>query len=357
MGDDVAATVFSREDRQRYRAKVKRCLDVFARMLSEARFDARPGLDRPRDRAQPHRRGGRSGARQREGARGDRRRRLPDRARAVQRRDQRRPALAERQRALRARARRAHQPQQRRGEGPRRRRAHGDGRDPADGHRPPPQRGVLQRQPALRAAQRADLRRPRRGPRHPHRGRRAARDLRGHDHARGRLHERAAAPAGRPVGVRRALERRAGDRRRPARAGRQLAVLLRQGAVARDAHPALRAGHRHALGGAARPGRAPARVVRRALDHLDLRPLRGERPLLPGAAAGVRGGGPGRGARRRRHPAPAGAAAAQRHDLPLEPADLRRRARPPAPARGEPRAARRARRSSTSSPTRPSTTG
>src|SRR3954469_19524185 len=43
MGDDVAVTVFSREDRQRYRAKVKRCLDVFARMLSEARFDVAPG--------------------------------------------------------------------------------------------------------------------------------------------------------------------------------------------------------------------------------------------------------------------------------------------------------------------------
>src|SRR5215203_6072633 len=43
MGEDVTATVFSREDRQRYRAKVKRCLDVFARMLSESRFDAAPG--------------------------------------------------------------------------------------------------------------------------------------------------------------------------------------------------------------------------------------------------------------------------------------------------------------------------
>jgi len=43
MGDDVAATVFSREDRQRYRAKVKRCLDVFARMLSESRFEATRG--------------------------------------------------------------------------------------------------------------------------------------------------------------------------------------------------------------------------------------------------------------------------------------------------------------------------
>jgi gamma-glutamyl:cysteine ligase YbdK (ATP-grasp superfamily) len=39
MGDEVAATVFTGEDRKRYREKVKRCLDVFARMLSESRFD------------------------------------------------------------------------------------------------------------------------------------------------------------------------------------------------------------------------------------------------------------------------------------------------------------------------------
>src|SRR3712207_9058586 len=39
MGDDVADTTFSREIRQRYRDKVKLCLDVFARMLAEARFD------------------------------------------------------------------------------------------------------------------------------------------------------------------------------------------------------------------------------------------------------------------------------------------------------------------------------
>ena len=38
MGQQVAAKTFSREDRQRYRRKVKACLDVFARMLSEARF-------------------------------------------------------------------------------------------------------------------------------------------------------------------------------------------------------------------------------------------------------------------------------------------------------------------------------
>ena len=40
MGDEVEAKVFSREDRQRYREKVKRNLDVFARMLRESRFDA-----------------------------------------------------------------------------------------------------------------------------------------------------------------------------------------------------------------------------------------------------------------------------------------------------------------------------
>ena len=40
MGQEVEAKVFSREDRQRYRQKVRSCLDVFARMLAEARFDA-----------------------------------------------------------------------------------------------------------------------------------------------------------------------------------------------------------------------------------------------------------------------------------------------------------------------------
>jgi hypothetical protein len=39
MGEDVIARAFSREDRTRYREKVKACLDVFARMLSDARFD------------------------------------------------------------------------------------------------------------------------------------------------------------------------------------------------------------------------------------------------------------------------------------------------------------------------------
>ncbi len=43
MGEDVAQRVFTRDDRQRYRDKVRRCLDVFERMLRESRFDfARP---------------------------------------------------------------------------------------------------------------------------------------------------------------------------------------------------------------------------------------------------------------------------------------------------------------------------
>lgn len=43
MGQQVDRQEFSREDRTRYREKVRQCLDVFARMLREARFD----VDRP----------------------------------------------------------------------------------------------------------------------------------------------------------------------------------------------------------------------------------------------------------------------------------------------------------------------
>ena len=39
MGQQVDHAAFTREDRQRHRQKVRRCLDVFARMLSESRFD------------------------------------------------------------------------------------------------------------------------------------------------------------------------------------------------------------------------------------------------------------------------------------------------------------------------------
>src|ERR1700759_3957836 len=39
MGAEVEAQEFTRADRTRYREKVRRCLDVFARMLREAAFD------------------------------------------------------------------------------------------------------------------------------------------------------------------------------------------------------------------------------------------------------------------------------------------------------------------------------
>jgi gamma-glutamyl:cysteine ligase YbdK (ATP-grasp superfamily) len=39
LGEDVETREFSRQDRQQYREKLRQCLDVFARMLSESRFD------------------------------------------------------------------------------------------------------------------------------------------------------------------------------------------------------------------------------------------------------------------------------------------------------------------------------
>ncbi|ASW55008.1 hypothetical protein [Plantactinospora sp. KBS50] len=43
MGEQIGAHTFSRADRARYRQKIRRCLDVFAEMLRESRFDT----DRP----------------------------------------------------------------------------------------------------------------------------------------------------------------------------------------------------------------------------------------------------------------------------------------------------------------------
>src|SRR3954470_4154286 len=40
MGEEVEQQSFTREDRTRYRKKVRASLDVFERMLAEARFDA-----------------------------------------------------------------------------------------------------------------------------------------------------------------------------------------------------------------------------------------------------------------------------------------------------------------------------
>jgi gamma-glutamyl:cysteine ligase YbdK (ATP-grasp superfamily) len=40
MGQEVESRTFSRDDRRQYREKVRRCLDVFARMLAESRFES-----------------------------------------------------------------------------------------------------------------------------------------------------------------------------------------------------------------------------------------------------------------------------------------------------------------------------
>ena len=44
MGDDIAETIYTREDRQRYRTKVRRCLDVFEAMLANHSFDSEEPL-------------------------------------------------------------------------------------------------------------------------------------------------------------------------------------------------------------------------------------------------------------------------------------------------------------------------
>ena len=78
--------------------------------------------------------------------------------------------------------------------------------------------------------------------------------------------------------------------------------------------------------------------------------------VLPGAAADLRGRGPGRRAGRRGQPSAGRDEPAQRDHLSLEPAGLRRGQRHAAPAGGEPGAARPARPSPTSWPTPRSTT-
>ena len=204
---------------------------------------------------------------------------------------------------------------------------------------------------AVFAARREDLELDITGPRS-----RAPEDVRRHHRAGVGLHVGATAPAGVPRRLPGHLERRAGAGRPADGARRELAVPVRQTALGRDPDRTVPAGHRHPLAGAAEPGRPAAGVLRRAVDHLDLRPVRGERPVLPGAAAGDHRRGPGGRAGVRQGAAAAGTAAAQRHRLPVEPAGLRRRRRPTASAGGEPGAAGRARPSSTCWPTPLSTT-
>ena len=71
------------------------------------------------------------------------------------------------------------------------------------------------------------------------------------------------------------------------RSGANSPFFFGKRAAGREPDRAVQQADRHPLDRAEEPGRPAPRVLRRAVDHLDLRPLRGERPLLPGAAAGV----------------------------------------------------------------------
>ena len=159
MGQDVERTEFTRQDRQRYREKVRRCLDVFARMLSESKFD----FDRPLtgleiefnliDGVQ------------------DPAMRNSDVLHAIENPDfqtelgQFNIEINVPPRGLgwrvvgRTRNRAAGRPQRGRAAVARRRRAHRHDRNPADADARAPEHGFAQRQPALRAVERADLRR------------------------------------------------------------------------------------------------------------------------------------------------------------------------------------------------------
>ena len=93
MGRDIQAIKISGEDRRRYRDKVRRSLEVFARMLHEHMFDTSPsqvGLEIELNLVDEQ---GAAVHAQCRRARRDRRSGLGDRARAVQPRDQR-PAPA-----------------------------------------------------------------------------------------------------------------------------------------------------------------------------------------------------------------------------------------------------------------------
>ena len=286
MGAEVSAQSYTREERQRYREKVRQNLDVFEKMLNTSSFE----FDRPMTgleielnlvdgHMQPHFHNAEVLAAiadedyQTELAQYNIELNVPPRPlpgdSALELEAELRDSLNRADRAARA-----GRLQDRRD------------RHPPDDHARALRGRVDQPEQPLHRPQRLDLRRPRRGhlPRHRGPHRRAGRHLLRLDRAGVRVHVGAAPPPGRPGGVRRALERRAGALGPTGGARRQLAVLLRQAPPRRDPDRAVQAGHRHPSRRAEEPGRAPAGVLRRALDHLDLRPVRGERPLLPDPA-------------------------------------------------------------------------
>ena len=234
----------------------------------------------------------------------------------------------------------------------RRRLEHRPRRDPADD----PQGRPVDRQhgpePALpRPQQRADEP-ARRGLRAAHQGHRRAARAPGLGDGRGVQRQLPGAPAGRARRVRQPVQRRPAARRAGAGVRRQLADAVRQAAVGGDADRPVRAVGRHAP---ARPPHARslgAGDVRQRLgDVVDHRAVpRGHHPVPAGARA-RRPRRPVRRARRGSRSEPAGAAPAHRHGVALEP-----RAATASPTASRTCASRtgccrRARPSSTRSPT------
>ena len=217
MGEEVDAQEFSRADRTRYREKVRRCLDVFARMLREARFDTddpMTGLEVELNLVDEH---GDPALKSAEALAA-----IADPAFQtelgqfnieinVPPAKLREGGLATFEEMLRR------EPQRRGGQVRRGRRPPGDDRHPADPGRRAHDRRQPEPQPALQAAQRADPQRPRRG--HldldrRHRQRRAPRHHLGLDRPRGGVHQHPVPRPDVPRRLRRVLERLAGDLRR-----------------------------------------------------------------------------------------------------------------------------------------------
>ena len=327
MGDDISSGSFTREQRKLYRDKVRRCLDVFERMLVEHTFDfdrQLTGLEIELNLVRSDWEPAFANAEvleaiadplyQTELGRYNIELNVPPRALPGD-------SALELEALLRASLDRADAKAQ----GGRGRHRHD--RHPADAAGRAPAGRVDERQRPLRGDRRGGVRGPARGPGTGHlRGRVPADVLADHRAGVG-VHLGAAAPAGLPDRLRRQLECRAAARRPAAGAGRQLAVPVRQAALGGDQDGAVPADHRHPLAGTEEPGRSSSGVLRRTVGDQHLRPVRGERPVLPGAAPGDHRRGAGGGAGRRTGAAAAGVAAAQRDGLPVEPAGVRRRQR------------------------------
>ena len=170
MGEDVESRDFSRQDRQRYREKLRTLPRRLRPHAERVEVRLRATDDRPGDRVQPRRRAARTRrcATPRCSTPSPTTTSRPSSASSTSRSTSGRGASPGR-RPRRARDRAAGQPQRRRGTCPRGRRAHRHDRHAADPDPRAPDRRLDQRQPALRPDQRADLRGPRRGPAHRHR--------------------------------------------------------------------------------------------------------------------------------------------------------------------------------------------